>query len=93
MERYLAVHAIPEGVSEQQFKESLRQVAVAAETLGLRVTETLYNLERHQAFSVVEADSEEDVRKAHRLAGLPLPDVFEARILYTQLLAEPRRAR
>jgi hypothetical protein len=93
MDRFLAIHAIPKGITQEAFKESLLHVAKAADQLGLHVTETLYNLERAQAFSVFEADSADDVRKAAELAGIPQPDVFRADILYTELLAEPRRAR
>lgn len=93
MKRFMAIETIPAGVSADVFHDTLRRLDHAADMLGLRVTETIFNLERAQAFSLIEADSEEQVLRAHADAGLPKPDVFRAEIVYTELLSEPRRAR
>lgn len=93
MDRFLAIQPLPPGATPEAFRESMLRLDRAADALGLHVTETFYNLERAQAWSVVEAPSERDVLAAHERAGLPRPDVVKAELLYTELLAEPRRAR
>ena len=93
MRRFLAIERIPQGMTNDGFRDTLRRLDASADQLGVRVTETIYNLDRHQAFSVFEAADETQVREAHAAAGLDAPDVFAAELVYTELLLEPRRQR
>ena len=93
MERFLAIHSIPPGTNEAGFRRSLQGLAEAAERVGVGVEETVFSLERGQAYSLFEADDEASVREVVGAAGLPTPEVFRASLVYTDLLREPRRAR
>lgn len=93
MEHFLAVHRIPAGTSEPDFRRMLQTLAEVAEEVGVDVTQTVYSLAGGQAFSIVEASSERSVRELAARAGLPTPDVMPASVVYTELLSEPRRAR
>ncbi|GEM_PF-3717591 len=93
MQRFLAVHSIPAGTSEADFRATLERVAEAADRVGVDVMETLFNIQEGRAWSVFEAANEEEVREVADLAGLPAPEVHRAEIVYTELLSEPRRAR
>ncbi|HEX2022138.1 MAG TPA: hypothetical protein VHH36_05455 [Candidatus Thermoplasmatota archaeon] len=93
MDRFLAIQRLPQGASQEGFRESMQRLDLAADQLGIHVTETLYNLDKAMAWSVFEARDEAEVLRAHERAGLPQPEVVRAGLLYTELLTEPRRAR
>jgi hypothetical protein len=93
MQRFLAVHEIPAGTSEADFRKTLKRVADVADRVGIDVKETLFNLAEGRAWSIFEADTEEEIQQVARQAGLPAPEVHPAQIVYTELLSEPRRSR
>lgn len=93
MRRFLAIEAIPGGATPDTFRDALRALDRAADALGLRVRETIFNLSRGQAFSLFDAETEEQVHQAHEAAGFAPADVFPADVIYTNLLEQPRRAR
>lgn len=93
MQRFLVLHRIPEGTNEAGFRRTLQSVAEAADRVGVDVKETVFNLQRGQAWSLFEAEREELVREAVDQGGLPAADVIPAQLVYTELLSEPHRAR
>ena len=93
MERFLAIHRIPAGTTEPDFRRMLETLAQVADEAGVDVSQTVYSLAGGQAFSLIEADNATTVRDMTARAGLPTPDVVPANVVYTELLNEPRRSR
>lgn len=93
MERFLAIHRIPSGTGEPDFRRMLQTLAEVADEVGVDVTQTVYSLPGGQAFSLVEAENAATVRDLVARVGLPASEVVPASVVYTDLLNEPRRAR
>lgn len=86
--RFLAIHPLPH---EGDARERLARVASAAHERGVHAIETLWSEGRGRAYTLVEAESVDGVRRAFEEAGLTALDVFPCERIHTDLLAEPRR--
>lgn len=86
MQDYLAISRIPEPVSEGFVRAALDRLSQGARELGVRPVETIYSLERAEAYSLFKASSAQAVKDVHVRAGLPTPDVFPTERVFTELL-------
>jgi hypothetical protein len=93
MERFLALHRLPERATDAHVRDLLRNLAIAAHRAGLRPVETFVAVGEGRAFTLFEAEEEAQVRDVCGSAGVQAPQVLRVERVHTELLDEPRRAR
>jgi len=82
MKTFLGVHNAKEaGLSHDQIANSFKSYKEAASKSGITAQHAYYSEEKGFAYCITEANSEEEVRKAHQEANIPLEDVVEVEIL------------
>ena len=91
--RFVAVEPIPLDFSPEEVRARFKALARHAHDVGARPVEAFYSLREGEAFTLFEAASEADVRRAHELAGWAAMRVSPAEHVYPELLDEPRRNR
>lgn len=92
MRRFLVTHELAEG--EAGKREDLTRLARVCHEAGLRPVETFYQATGGgSAYTLFEANDENDVLSATRRAGLRAHDVMPAERVFTDLLDRPRKAR
>lgn len=91
MQKFLALHDLADG--EAMKRDALTRLAEASHDLGVRPVETFYSPGRDSAYTLFEANSVEEVRRAAELAGLHALDVVPTERVFTELLDRPHKAR
>lgn len=91
--RFLAVEPIPLDLSPEDVRARFEALARHAHEVGARPLETFYSMREGESYTLFEAGSEDDVRRAHLLAGWAAMRIAPAERLYPDLMDEPRRAR
>lgn len=81
MALFLGVHKIPQGMDPSQIEEGFAKYKQSAQTKGLHVLGAVYSMEKGFAYCQTEANSQEEVRKAHSEVAVPLEDVVEVKPL------------
>lgn len=77
MPLFLGVHKLKAGMTEEETEESYGRYKRSAQEDGLNPVFAVYNAEKGFAYCQTEADSAEQVRKAHEKVNIPLEDVME----------------
>lgn len=82
MKTFLGVHNAKEaGLSSDKIADSFRTYKEAASKNGITAQHAYYSEEKGFAYCITEANSEEEVRKAHQEADIPLVDAIEVEVL------------
>jgi len=81
MAQFLGVHKISDTgtVTDQESADAFHKYQDAARKMGLNATHVHYSLEKGFAYCITEAQSADQVRKAHANANIPLDDVIEVK--------------
>lgn len=76
---FLGIHKLPSGMSEEQVVDGFHGYKKAAHKQGLKALSVMYSLNKSFAYCQTEADSAEEVWKAHESVKAPLEDVVEVK--------------
>lgn len=77
MSLFLAVHKFKPGMTEEETEESYGKYKASAKEDGLKPLFAVYNAEKGFAYCQTEANSAEQVRKAHEKVEISVEDVME----------------
>lgn len=77
MSIFMGVHTVPSGTSEEKINGAWDAYKASCEKHGIKATHAHYSAERGVAYCFTEANSKEEVEKAHEGMPVPLDDVFE----------------
>lgn len=88
--RFLAITPIPSAWDRDELLRRLERVARDARDVGIHPLETFYSMDRHEAYTLIDAVGPDEVRRLCERAGFDAQVVAADRI-HTELLAEPRR--
>lgn len=90
MPRFLAVHALP----EPDWRDSLLRLAKRASARGLRPIETFYARASGRGYTLYDAPDAASIARLHVDVALDAPtEILPAEQIFTELLAQPHRAR
>ncbi|MBI2051886.1 DUF4242 domain-containing protein [Candidatus Roizmanbacteria bacterium] len=78
---FLGVHKISEGMDETKIVEGWENYKKSASEMGLKPLSAVVSIEKGFAHCQTEADSADQVRKAHENVAIPLEDVVEVKPL------------
>ncbi len=81
MPRYLGVHKLKAGMSDSDIRAGWEKYCESCEAAGLRPVSVTYSVEKGFAYCQTDAESSEQVRKAHEVVTIPLEDVIEVQVL------------
>lgn len=79
MARFLGVHKLTQEFTDQEIEEGYSKYKASAMAKGLRPLSAVYNQEKGFAYCQTEAESADQVRKAHEEAGISIEDVIEVK--------------
>lgn len=79
MAMFVGVHTMGTSMPEDKMKESWESYKVACAKAGLTAKHAHMNAEQGKAFCVTEANSSEEVQKAHEAAGVPVNEIIEVK--------------
>lgn len=79
MSIFLGVHKLPEELTEQEVEEGYEKYKQSAIKSGLKPLFAVYSKAKGFAYCQTEADSVEQVKKAHEAVEIPLEDVIEVK--------------
>lgn len=77
MALFLGVHKITSGVTKDTIQHGYQTYKQSAQGMGLKTLGAVYSMEKGFAYCQTEANSKEEVRKAHENVQIPLEDVIE----------------
>lgn len=81
MPLFLGVHKITGEVTEDTIQQGYQTYKQSAQGMGLKPLGAVYNMEKGFVYCQTEANSKEEVRKAHENVQIPLEDVVEVQAL------------
>lgn len=77
MAMFVGVHELPEGISEDELQKSWEKYKESASKMGIKAINAVGNIKKKVAYCFTEADSEDQVRKAHADVHVDIKDVIE----------------
>ena len=77
MSIYLGVHKFPKGTKNTDIQKSWEMYKKSADKMGLRTINAVVNGEMGLAYCFTEAESADQVHKAHSDANVPIENVIE----------------
>ena len=77
MAMFIGIHEFPEGITDEDVQKSWEAYKASALKTGIKALNAVSNSKKRKAFCYTEADSEEQVRKAHADAHVEVKDVIE----------------
>lgn len=81
MTLFLGIHKVPQEAQESEIIEGYNQYKQSAQSMGLKPLGAVYSMEKGFAYCQTEANSAEEVRKAHENVQIPLEDAVEIQTL------------
>lgn len=79
MALFLGVHKLGSEMNENQIREGFQSYKKSAGEGGINAMMAVYSMEKGFAYCVTEAESAEQVRKAHQSVSIPLEEVIEVK--------------
>jgi len=81
MPMFLGVHDMGGSVEDEAVRASWEAYKTACQAAGCKPTHAHYNAQNGKAYCLTEADSADQVQKAHNDAQVPVNEVFEVKDL------------
>ena len=81
MPLFLGKHKLEPGMKDSDVIEGFNKYKKSAEDSGIHALSAVYSTDRGFAYCQTEADSADQVRKAHETSSIPLEDVIEIKQL------------
>lgn len=77
MATFMGLHDMGGAATDEQMGNSWNTYKTACEKVGIKAQHVHFNAGAGRAFCLTEADSADQVQKAHEEAGVPLKEVLE----------------
>lgn len=83
MKQFLGVHKMGDGplTSDQTIADSFHGYQAAAKNMGLNATHVHYSVKKGFGYCITEANSADEVLKAHQVANVPVEEVIEVKTI------------
>lgn len=81
MALFLGIHKVPQEAQESEIAEGYNKYKQSAQNMGLKPLGAVYSMAKGFAYCQTEANSAEEVRKAHENVQIPLEEVVEVQAL------------